>query len=76
MAKSVKDMVRQYERNRYAFSEFLGLAEQDDVLKSLKEFPGVPYTFYGGVDGAERGVRTVHAGTSLRERPDAGTREL
>ena len=59
MAKSVKDMVRQYERNRYAFSEFLGLAEQDDVLKSLKEFPGVPYTFYGGVDGAERVVLRV-----------------
>lgn len=31
MAKSVKDMVRQYERNRYAFSEFLGLAEPDGV---------------------------------------------
>jgi len=31
MAKSVKDMVRQYERNRYAFSEFLGLAEPDSV---------------------------------------------
>ncbi|MBQ8924996.1 MAG: hypothetical protein IJ051_01875 [Clostridia bacterium] len=59
MAKSVKDMVRQYERNRYAFSEFLGLAEQDDVLKSLKEFPGVPYSFYGGVDGAERVVLSV-----------------
>lgn len=59
MAKSVKDMVRQYERNRYAFSEFLGLAEQDDVLKSLKEFPGVPYAFYGGVDGAERVVLRV-----------------
>ena len=28
MAKGVKDMVRQYERNRYAFSEFLGLSRK------------------------------------------------
>lgn len=65
MAKNAKDMVRQYERNRYAFSKFLGLAEQDDLLRELKEFPGVPHETYGGVDGAERVVLRVGSPDSL-----------
>lgn len=56
MAKTVKDMVRQYERNRYAFSEFLGLAEQDEMLRDLREFPRVPYVLFGGTENAERVV--------------------
>lgn len=36
MAKSVKDMVRQYERNRYAFSEFIGLAEDRGLSRKGK----------------------------------------
>lgn len=56
MAKTVKDMVRQFERNRYAFSEFLGLAEQNDMLGDLREFPRVPYVFFGGAENTERVV--------------------
>lgn len=65
MAKTVKDMAAQYDRNRYAFSEFLGLAEQDDMLRQLKEWPGLPYAFYGGVDGAERVVLRVGSPETL-----------
>lgn len=49
-------MVRQYERNRYAFSEFLCLAEQSDLRAELRDFPGVPFEFFGGVEDAERVV--------------------
>ena len=65
MAKNIKDMLRSYERNRYAFSEFLGLAEQDDLLRELREYPGVPYETYGGVEGAERVLLRVGSPETL-----------
>lgn len=47
-------MVRAFEGGRYAFSDFLGMAETDEALRELKSFPRVPYEFFGGRENAER----------------------
>ena len=36
------------------YTDFLGLAEQNLFYSSVKEFPAVSYSCYGGVNGAER----------------------
>ena len=54
MAKTFADMVHRYEGNRYAFSSFLGLAEIDEFLRFVNDYPDLPYTLFGGRDGCER----------------------
>ena len=54
MAKSFQDMARQYERNRYSFSDFLGLPEQDAFYQYLKSNPSLPYRLFGGKQHCER----------------------
>lgn len=54
MAKELGDLIHQYERNRYAFSDFLGLAEKSEILQELREYPGLPWTLYGGYPDGER----------------------
>lgn len=45
-----------YSRNRFTFTGFLGLAEQDLFLRAAAEKRYVPYKFFGGREGCERVV--------------------
>ncbi len=65
MAKSFSDMVHQWERNRYAFSGFLSLAEQDDFYQFLSDYPTLPYTLYGGQEDCERQMLRIGSPETL-----------
>lgn len=54
MSKNFKDLVHQYERNRYGFSDFLGLAEQEDFYQFQKDYDSLPFTLFGGAEDCER----------------------
>ena len=41
-------------RQTWVFTNFLDLAAQDALMRSLPSLPRVPYTLYGGADGCER----------------------
>ena len=43
-----------YQKEIVVYTDFLGLAEQNLFYTSLKEFPAVCYSCYGGTTGAER----------------------
>ncbi|MBQ8038812.1 MAG: RNA-binding protein, partial [Lachnospiraceae bacterium] len=43
-----------YQKDIVLYTDFLGLAEQNLFYTSLREFPPVTYSCYGGVAGAER----------------------
>ena len=43
-----------FQKEIVVYTDFLGLAEQNLFYSSLKEFPAVSYSCYGGVPGAER----------------------
>ena len=43
-----------YQKEIVVYTDFLGLAEQNLFYTSLKEFPPVAYSCYGGTSGAER----------------------
>ena len=50
MAKELGDLIHQYERNRYAFSDFLGLAEKSEILpQGWLQGPGSPAALRGGL---------------------------
>ena len=42
-----------YQKEIVVYTDFLGLAEQNLFYSSLKEFPAVTYSCYGGTAGAE-----------------------
>lgn len=65
MAKSFTDMVHQWERNRYAFSNFLSLAEQNDFYQFLSDYPTLPYRLYGGQEGCERQMLCIGSPETL-----------
>ncbi len=65
MAKTVSDMIRSYERGRYAFSDFLGLTDIDDVLTELRTCGNIPYEFWGGADNAERVILRIGSEETL-----------
>lgn len=54
MARSFGDMVKQYEKNRYSFSGFLGLSEAADFSDFIKDYDSIPWMLFGGHDGCER----------------------
>ena len=41
-------------RQTWVFTNFLDLAAQDALMRSLPSLPRVPYTLYGGAEGCER----------------------
>ncbi|MBR5383983.1 MAG: hypothetical protein IK133_09190, partial [Clostridia bacterium] len=41
-------------RQTWVFTNFLDLAAQDALIRSLPSLPHVPYTLYGGAEGCER----------------------
>lgn len=43
-----------YEKEIVTYTDFLGLAEQNLFYSSIKEFPTVTYSYYGGTKEAER----------------------
>ena len=43
-----------YEKGIYTYTDFLGLAEQDVLLRAARDFSYVPYTVFGGTEGCER----------------------
>lgn len=43
-----------YQKEIVVYTDFLGLAEQNLFYSSLREFPAVSYSCYGGISGAER----------------------
>ncbi len=43
-----------YQKEIVVYTDFLGLAEQNLFYSSIKEFPSVSYSCYGGTDAAER----------------------
>lgn len=45
---------KSYNSGIFLFTDFLGLAEQAIFNEAKASFPGVPYTVFGGVTGAER----------------------
>lgn len=45
-----------YQQNRYTFSGFLGLAEQDLFLRAAAGKKHIPYELFGGNEGCERVV--------------------
>lgn len=45
---------KSYNQGYFTFTDFLGLAEQSAFSEILREIFGIPYTVYGGADGAER----------------------
>ena len=45
---------KSYNQGCFTFTDFLGLAEQSAFSEILREIFGIPYTVYGGADGAER----------------------
>ncbi len=65
MAKAFADMVHQWERNRYAFSNFLSLAEQDDFYQFLSDYPTLPYKLYGGQEDCERQMLRIGSPETL-----------
>lgn len=65
MAKTVADMVRVYERGRYAFSDFFGLSELSDALNDIKSFGSIPFEVWGGAENAERVVMRIGDPESL-----------
>jgi len=58
LASEVKDLISKYEGGRYAFSEFLGLSETDEVLKDLRNVI-VPFELFGGYEDAERTILRI-----------------
>lgn len=52
--KTLGDMVQQYDRGRYSFSDFLGLAEQSDFHEQIREYDALPWELFGGTDNCER----------------------
>lgn len=52
--KTLSDMVQQYSRGRYSFSDFLGLAEQSDFHAQIREFDALPWALFGGAENCER----------------------
>ncbi len=45
---------KSYSAGIYTFTDFLGLAEQSAFSEIKRELGGIPYTAFGGADGAER----------------------
>ena len=45
-----------YEKGRYTYTDFLGVAEYDLFLRAARDFSYVPYTVFGGTEGCERVV--------------------
>ncbi len=45
---------KSYGSDVFTFTDFLGLAEQDAFLEVKKKIHPIPYTEFGGADGAER----------------------
>lgn len=45
---------KSYNSGIYTFTDFLGLSEQSAFHEIERELTGIPYTAFGGVDGAER----------------------
>jgi len=43
-----------YQKEIVVYTDFLGLAEQNLFYSSIREFPAVNYSCYGGTSGAER----------------------
>ncbi len=43
-----------YQKEIVVYTDFLGLAEQNLFYSSVREFPAVSYSCYGGTEGAER----------------------
>jgi len=43
-----------FQKEIVVYTDFLGLAEQNLFYSSVKEFPAVSYSCYGGITGAER----------------------
>lgn len=43
-----------FEKGRYTFTGFLGLAETDLFYRAIPSFSYVPYTLFGGAEGCER----------------------
>jgi len=43
-----------FQKEIVVYTDFLGLAEQNLFYSSLREFPAVSYSCYGGTEGAER----------------------
>ncbi len=65
MAKTVSDMIRSYERGRYAFSDFLGLTDLSEVLSELRSCGNIPYELWGGRDDAERVILRIGSEETL-----------
>lgn len=65
MAKTVSDMIRSYERGRYAFSDFLGLTDIDEVLTELRTCGNIPYELWGGAEDAERVILRIGSEETL-----------
>lgn len=47
-------MIQQYDRGRYSFSDFLGLAEQSDFHEAIRQYDALPYELFGGTENCER----------------------
>ena len=45
---------RSYNSGIFTFTDFLGLAEQSAFSEVAREISGIPYTAFGGAEGAER----------------------
>ncbi len=45
---------KSYDQGIFLFTDFLGLMEQSAFSEIKKDISGIPYTAYGGTDGAER----------------------
>lgn len=52
--KTLGDMIQQYDRGRYSFSDFLGLAEQSDFHEAIRQYDALPYELFGGTENCER----------------------
>lgn len=52
--KTLGDMIQQYDRGRYSFSDFLGLAEQSDFHEEIRQYDALPYELFGGTENCER----------------------
>lgn len=52
--KTLHDMEGAYERGRYSFTNFLGLAERSDYLEELAGNSYLPTAFFGGMPDCER----------------------
>ncbi len=65
MSKTLRDMANAFDRGRYSFSPFLGLAEQSDFHREIREYPYLPYTLYGGTEDCERVMLRVGSEDAL-----------